>query len=128
MVVVDTSSLVAYLEGEQGFDVEAVAAALEAGAVVLPPVVIAEIFSDPVLDTRVRKKLLDFPILELKENYWVRSGDLRAKILKKQQKARLADVLIAQSCLDHSLALITRDVDFTKFAKHCDLKLIVDPN
>jgi predicted nucleic acid-binding protein len=128
MVVVDTSSLVAYLEGENGFDVDAVAAALEAGAVVLPPVVVTELFSDPALDARVRKRLLDFPILELKENYWVRSGDLRAKILKKQHKARLADALIAQSCLDHNLALITRDADFRRFAKHCDLKLVVDPN
>jgi predicted nucleic acid-binding protein len=30
---------------------------------------------------------------------------------------RLADTLIAQSCIDHHVPLITRDVDFRHFAK-----------
>jgi hypothetical protein len=38
-------------------------------------------------------------------------------------KARLPDALIAQSCIDHDVALITRDVDFQKYADHCGLKL-----
>jgi predicted nucleic acid-binding protein len=35
----------------------------------------------------------------------------------------LGDALIAQSCIDHDVPLITRDTDFRHFAKHCGLKL-----
>jgi predicted nucleic acid-binding protein len=41
----------------------------------------------------------------------------------KRLKAKVADTLIAQSCIDHDVALITRDGDFRHFAKHCGLKL-----
>jgi predicted nucleic acid-binding protein len=33
-------------------------------------------------------------------------------------KARLADALIAQACIDHDVALITRDKDFRHFVRH----------
>ena len=125
MVAVDTSSLVAYLEGAKGFDVDAVAAAIEAGTAVLPPVVIAEIFSDPAVDAKVKCALLDLPSLELKTDFWRRTGELRARVLGKNKKARLADALIAQSCLDHKMPLITRDADFRNFAKYCGLGLVV---
>jgi predicted nucleic acid-binding protein len=36
--------------------------------------------------------------------------------LAKGLKARLADTLIAQSCLDHGVPLITHDTDFRHFA------------
>jgi predicted nucleic acid-binding protein len=38
-------------------------------------------------------------------------------------RARLPDALIAQSCIDHDVALITRDRDFRYFAKYCGLRL-----
>jgi predicted nucleic acid-binding protein len=38
-------------------------------------------------------------------------------------KAKVADALIAQSCIDHDVALITRDRGFRHFAKHCGLRL-----
>lgn len=31
-------------------------------------------------------------------------------------KAKLADTLIAQACLDHRVPLVTRDLDFRHFA------------
>jgi predicted nucleic acid-binding protein len=41
---------------------------------------------------------------------------LRAGVIAKGHKAKLADTLIAQSCLDHGVALVTRDPDFARFA------------
>jgi predicted nucleic acid-binding protein len=65
----------------------------------------------------------DIPLLEVDKDYWLRAADTRKKILSRKLRARLADTLIAQSCIDHDVALITRDVDFRHFAKHCGLKL-----
>ena len=49
MIAVDTSSLVAYLQGDPGGDVDVVDAALADKRLVLPPIVLAEILSDPRL-------------------------------------------------------------------------------
>jgi predicted nucleic acid-binding protein len=37
-------------------------------------------------------------------------------VLAKRHKARLGDALIAQSCIDHGIPLLTRDRDFRNFA------------
>jgi predicted nucleic acid-binding protein len=57
------------------------------------------------------------------DGYWQRAGESRRALKTHKLKARIADALIAQSCIDHDVALITRDVDFRHFAKHCGLKL-----
>jgi predicted nucleic acid-binding protein len=63
------------------------------------------------------------PRLEILDGYWVRAGELRARLLRRGLKARLADTLIAQSCLDHQVALLTRDRAFRNFATHAGLNL-----
>jgi predicted nucleic acid-binding protein len=55
--------------------------------------------------------------LELQRDYWVRSGELRANTLRYGHKAKLANVLIAQSCIDHDVPLITYDADFRHFTR-----------
>jgi len=35
----------------------------------------------------------------------------------------MADTLICQSCLDHSVPLLTRDADFRNFVQYAGLKL-----
>jgi hypothetical protein len=47
----------------------------------------------------------------------------RRVVLRKGCKARVGNALIAQSCIDHDIALITRDRDFRHFVAHCGLKL-----
>jgi predicted nucleic acid-binding protein len=47
----------------------------------------------------------------------VRSGELRANTRQEGNKANLADVLIAQSCIDHDVPLITHDADFRHFLR-----------
>lgn len=124
MIAADTSSLIAYLSGAQGLDVEAVETALSESQVCLPPVVLTELFSDSELSKRIRDVLEQIPVLELSDGYWERAGKLRARILSKKLRARLADSLIAQSCLDHDVPLIARDADYRHFARLAGLKLI----
>ncbi len=40
----------------------------------------------------------------------------------KAPAQRMADALIAQSCLDHDVALVTRDRDFRNFARAAGLR------
>src|SRR5262249_35298803 len=63
-------------------------------------------------------------LLEIKFGYWERAATLCAKALSKRRKARLANTLIAQSCLDHDVPLIARDRDFRVFARFAGLKIL----
>ena len=124
MIALDTSSLVAFLSGGRGSDVELVATALEHHQGTLPPVVLTEVLSDPKLIPAARTALLGLPLLEVTAGYWERAGRLRAAVLASGRKARLGDALIAQSCLDASVPLVTRDGDFRHFARAAGLVLL----
>ena len=123
MIAADTSSMVAFLQGEEGDDVELIQAALDENQLALPPPVLAELLSNPLLSKSVRTLLADLPILQVEPGYWTRAGALRAAALKEKKKARLGDALIAQSCLDQLTPLVTRDKDFRQFARIAGLSL-----
>lgn len=124
MIAVDTSSLIAYLSGGHGTDVDATALAMEHRQAALPPVVLTELVSDPALPSEVKALLASLPMLEVLDGYWERAGLLRARILAQGRRARLADTLITQSCLDHDVELVTRDRDFIAFARAAGLRLL----
>jgi predicted nucleic acid-binding protein len=124
MIAADTSSMVAFLEGREGDDVEVIQSALDHQQLALPPVVLSELLSDPQLPKAVRHRLAALPILNLEPGYFARAGLLRAAVLKQKKKARVADALIAQSCLDQSSPLVTRDKDFRHFAAAAGLPLL----
>ena len=119
MIAADTSSLVAYFNGRPGPDAERLAAA---GDLVLPPAVLTEILSDPVSSIAIVEQIRQLPILEIHNGFWIRAGYGRRIVPSKGFKTRVADALIAQSCIDHDAALITRDRDFRHFVAHCGLK------
>ena len=123
MIAVDSSTLIAFIEGNSGPDIDQFDDALSAARVVLPPAVIAEVLSQHGLPHEHRKLVLGIPALPLTEGYWERTGSIRARLLSLKLRAYLADALIAQACIDSDVALITRDGDFRHFAKHCGLKL-----
>jgi predicted nucleic acid-binding protein len=124
VIALDTSSIIAYLSGAAGSDVDAVEIALRSEQAVFPPVVLCELLSDPVLPTSVSQVVQQVPLLAILGGFWERAGFLRAKLIAKGRKARLADTLIAQACLDHDLPLVTRDTDFRHFARISNLKLL----
>lgn len=123
MIAIDTSSLIAYLAGVNGPDVEATSLALEHKQAALAPVVLSELLSDPKLSGSIKALFMQLPLLDILDGYWARAGLLRARIIGAGRKAPLADTLIAQSCLDHDVALITRDADFQYFAQSSGLRL-----
>lgn len=90
----------------------------------LPPVVLCELLSAPRLPTRVRTLILQLPLLDVLDGYCERAGVLRARILAKRHKARIADALIAQSCLDHDVPLVSRDRNFRHFSRLAALQIL----
>ena len=115
---------VAFLQGDRGDDSDLIQSALDHQQLALPPVVLTELLSDPAIPRPVRTLLAGLPILDIEPGYWERAGLLRASVLKQKKKARVADALIAQSCLDQSSPLVTRDRDFRHFAKAAGLPLL----
>ena len=115
--------MVAYLQGAKGADVTLIDHALLDQVAVFSPVTIAELLSAPNVSLNLRETLLAIPMLSIQEGFWERAGLLRAKVLATGAKAKLADTLIAQTCLDHQVPLITRDRDFRVFEKLAKLQL-----
>ena len=123
MIAADTSALSAYVAGQPGADVAHIAEALTAGQLRLSPVVLTELLSDPSASRVLGPIISEIEILEITDGYWRRAGETRRVLKARGLKAKVADALIAQSCIDHKVALITRDKDFRHFAKYCGLKL-----
>ncbi len=123
MIAADTSILIAYLEGGSGPDIAAIGTAIDDGRLRLPPVVVTELLSYPKAGPKLDGVIGTFLQLETGDGYWERAGETRRRVLAHGFKARVADALIAQSCIDHKVPLMTRDRDFRHFAKHCGLVL-----
>jgi hypothetical protein len=123
MIAADTSALASFLRGDPGQAVDKVADALVAGDLMLPPVVVTEILSDQTSAKLLDSVIPEIGILEIKEGFWSRAGVARRTVRQHGLKATIADTLIAQSCIDHEVALISRDTDFRHFVKYCGLKL-----
>ncbi len=123
MIAVDTSTWVAFLQGARGEDADLLDRALQDRQVLMVPAVLTEILSDPKLRPEVARTLSELPLIEVESGYWQRAGQLRAKVLAKRRKARLGDALIAQSCIDRGIPLLTRDRDFRAFAEAAGLGL-----
>src|SRR5271154_6235276 len=98
MVTADTSTWVAFLNGNPGDDV-----------------------------LLLKKSLQDPPLTALDPGFGPRAAPLRSKALAKRRRARLADSLVAQLCLDANIPLITRDRDFRAFAQSSNLHLLLTP-
>jgi hypothetical protein len=99
VIAADTSTWIAFLEGTEGEDTQLLDRALE--------------------DRQVRM------VPEIASGYWQRAPVSRAKVLAKRRKARLGDALIAQSCIDRGISLLTRDRDFRTFAEAAGLGLVL---
>ena len=125
MIAADTSTWVAFLEGGEGEDAQLLDRALEHRQVVMVPIVLTQLLSDPKLPSGVAETLSEVPQIEIESGYWQRAGTLRARALAKRRKARLGNALIAQSCIDRGIPLLTRDRDFLAFAEAAGLDLVL---
>lgn len=123
MIAADTSVLIDYFAKGSGADLDLLDRALAHGSLVLPPIVLSEVLCAKGMKAELRALLVALPRLPLSEGYWERAADLRSTLLAKRLKARLADTLISQSCIDHDVPLLTRDKDFRHFVRLGRLQL-----
>jgi predicted nucleic acid-binding protein len=125
MIAADTSTWIAFLDGAPGEDTDMLDKALEDRRVLMVPTVLSELLSDPKIPSGVAKIFSEIPLIEVESGYWERAGILRSKVLARNRKARLGDALIAQSCIDRGVALLTRDRDFRAFVQAAGLTLVL---
>lgn len=126
MIAADTSTWVAFFQGDAGEDVELLDQSLKDRQVLMVPPVLTELLSDPKISAEVSTALSELPLIEIQTGFWNRAGALRASVLAKRRKARLGDSLIAQTCLDAGILLLTRDRDFRVFAEAASLEILID--
>jgi predicted nucleic acid-binding protein len=117
LIAIDTSSLRRWAEHRSGADIDQVREAIRNGDAALPPVVLTEALSKPAVEPVFVAIVMSLGLMSIREGYWKRAGELRSDVLSEGHKAKLADVLIAQSCIDHDVALITHDADFRHFTR-----------
>ncbi len=123
MNCVDSSVIIAWLNGADYPEAEALDALLEKDAAFIAPIGITEIFSNTKGGPIVAEALTTFRVLDLKQGYWERAGAMRAELRREGRKAPIADALIAQAAIDANLPLLTRDSDFKVYAKLFGLNL-----
>jgi len=126
MIAADTSTWIAFFAGERGEDVQILDKALADRQVLMVPAVLAELLSDSQIPVSTAESLKELPLMQIETGYWQRAGELRARVLGKGRKARLGDALIAQSCVDHGILLLTRDHDFRVFAETVGLNFVTE--
>jgi hypothetical protein len=126
MIAADTSTWIAFFQGDAGHDVEILDHSLENRHVLMAPPVLTELLSDPKITSEVANTLSELPQIEIQPGFWNRAGALRASVLAKRRKARLGDSLIAQSCVDAGIPLLTRDRDFLAFAEAASLDILIE--
>lgn len=81
MIAADTSTWIAFLEGDPGSDVQLLDRALQDRQVLMVPVVLTELLSDPQLPPSLASTLADVPMIEIEAGFWQRAGALRAAVL-----------------------------------------------
>jgi len=73
MIAADTSTWVAFLEGAGGEDAKLLDRALEDRQVLMAPVVLTELLSDPKLPSSVAETLAEVPLVEIGPGCWQRA-------------------------------------------------------
>jgi predicted nucleic acid-binding protein len=124
LIVADSSVLIPWAEGDTTKKTDLLRHHIEQQTLCVAPISITELLSARDLRPEIRLLADALRVLELKDGYWSRAGLLRGQCLASGRRARLADALIAQACLDADLPLLTNDKDFEVFQVIGGLKLV----
>jgi predicted nucleic acid-binding protein len=123
VIAADSSSLIAYLEGDSGADIDLIGQAMASDELALAPPVVTELRSGTIPNQGLDRFLARTPRLAMDDGLWDRAGRNRRLLIEKGVKARFADAIIAQCCIDADVPLIARDRDYRHFERWCGLKL-----
>lgn len=122
-VVVDTSAWMDFLSGGALPTLED---ALTHGAVVVPPIVVAELLSGtrrPAERKAVADLLDDLALHDAPLSHWIRVGDLRRDLRSRGLTVSTPDAHVAQCALDVRGILLTRDAVFSRIAALTPLRV-----
>ena len=122
-VVVDTS---AWIDFFAGTPIPSLEDALAHGAVVLSPIVVAELIAGArvardraaITDLVTQLSLHDTPL-----DHWIRVGELRRALRAHGLTVSTPDAHVAQCALDRKAVLLSRDAIFAKMTRHCALRV-----
>jgi predicted nucleic acid-binding protein len=123
VIAADSSSLIAYLEGKVGADTVLIERAISDRNLVFAPPAVTELRAGAVPNDGLEQLLAGARLIPIDAGLWDRAGRNRRLLIEKGLKARFADALIAQCCIDADVPLIARDSDYRHFERWCGLKL-----
>lgn len=124
-MIADTSIWIDYFLGKPGDDLELFRNRLNEGQVVMAPSVLSELLSSTAMPATVEKALLEIRFATPSSHFWQETGKLQRHLAKLGTHATLADCLVAQSCLEHKLPLLTRNRAIIKFGPKVGLNLLL---
>lgn len=113
-IAVDSSALISFVHGESFPTMGHLELALSQSRVYLPNMVRFEVLSGPRV-AQYADVFLALPVLPQLPDFWLRAAEMRRALLTKKSKCNAGDALIAQSCIDSGIALLTLDKDFKRF-------------
>jgi tRNA(fMet)-specific endonuclease VapC len=122
-VVADTSVWIAFFAGKPS---RALEDALAQGAVILSPLVVAELISGarkPRDRSAIGELLQDLGVHDTPLDHWIRVGDLRRALKDKGINISTPDAHVAQCALDRDAVLLTLDKIFGRIARVTGLRV-----
>ena len=123
MIAADSSSLIAYLEGESADDIALIERAIADRQLAFAPPVVTELRAGAIPNDGLEVLLAQARLIPIEAGLWDRAGRNRRLLIEIGLKARFADAIIAQCCIDADVPLIARDRDYRHFERWCGLKL-----
>ena len=82
MIAADTSTWIAFFQGDSGEDADLLDKALQDRQVLMAPAVLTELLSDPKLPQAVAATLSEIPLMDITAGYWERAGALRSATVR----------------------------------------------
>jgi len=122
-VVADTSVWIDFLAGRP---VALLEDALARAAVILPPIVVAELVCGArrERDRRAVQALVqELPIHETPLEHWMKVGELRRRVRDRGLSVSTPDAHVAQCALDRDAVLLSRDAIFARIASITGLRV-----
>lgn len=122
-IVVDTSAWIEFLAGRP---VPALEDGLVHGAVVVPPIVVAELVSGArrAGERDALEALFDdLPLHDTPRTHWMRVGNLRRELRGRGLTVSTPDAHVAQCALDLGGILVTQDSVFRRIARIVPLRV-----
>jgi predicted nucleic acid-binding protein len=115
-VIVDTSVLIAFFKGRNGY-VEEVSRLLQENRLVLTGIIIAELLQGLKglrEEQRISDLLLAITPFELTTELWVKAGKMSLSLKRKGINLPLTDMAIAVLAIEHDFSIFTLDKHFEK--------------